>query len=254
MSQIQSSLLSEKPLIEGDSVTLPIVKVGTKAYSADGKEFTLTKCALESGAESYSGGIVTVNHKRKVDGVISKAWFEDPFVYATFDDLSQETIDVINSAAYRGVSQESKPVKLSSEDPSMVTKLIGSGCTFVFYPDQPACSPEMGCVILSSTVAVDGDGDRHDFDIATINNAGTRIKTRETSIWLFGKDCGDFELLKRRITAEVGFDGLGIYYVYDRDDSLSLGDEVTEDREPAHTVTITVSNSPIFNFPFYTPT
>ncbi|WP_135612569.1 hypothetical protein [Methanococcoides sp. AM1] len=49
MSQIQSSLLSETPLIEGYSVTLPIVKVGTKAYSADGKEFTLTKNALESG-------------------------------------------------------------------------------------------------------------------------------------------------------------------------------------------------------------
>jgi hypothetical protein len=61
MSQIQSALLSETPLIDGNSVTLPIVKVGTKAYDVTGKVYTLTKSALESGAESWNGGIITVN-------------------------------------------------------------------------------------------------------------------------------------------------------------------------------------------------
>lgn len=251
MSQIQSTLLSEKPLIEGDSVTLPIVKVGTKAYSADGREFTLTKCALESGAESWKDGIATVNHKRKVDGKISSSWFEDPYVYATFEGLSQETVDVINSAAYRGVSQESQPIELEG---SNVMKLVGTGSTFVIFPDKPSCSMSEGCGIISSTeAAVSEDEDRHDFDIATINNAGTRIKTRETSVWLFGEDREDPEALKRRITQEVGFGGLGIYYVYYRDDTLSLGDEIPDDREPEHTVTITVSNSPVFNFDLNTP-
>ncbi|WP_135612828.1 hypothetical protein [Methanococcoides sp. AM1] len=65
MSQIQSTLLSEKSVIEGNSVTIPIVKVDTKTYSADGNEFTLTKSALESAAESWKGKITTLNHQIK---------------------------------------------------------------------------------------------------------------------------------------------------------------------------------------------
>lgn len=144
MSQIQSTLLSEKPRIEGNSVTLPIVKVGTKAYSANGKKFTLTKCALESGADSWIGGIITVNHQVKEKGVISNAWFEDPFVHAKLDDLSDEAIEAINSAAFRGVSQECEPLEIQS---SNVTKLNGSGVTLVFYPHRPACDQEMRCGI-----------------------------------------------------------------------------------------------------------
>lgn len=251
MSQIQSTLLSEKPTIEGNSVTLPIVKVGTKAYSSTGKAFTLTKCALESGAESWTDGIATVNHKVKVDGQISNAWFEDPYVYATFEGLSQEMIDVINSPAYRGVSQESQPLKLNGTD---VTDLQGTGCTFVIFPEKPSCTMDSGCGVLASTEAAISEEERHEFDIATVNNAGTRVKTRETSVWMFGEDINNPDALKHRITQEVGFGGLGVYFIYDRDESLFLGDEIPEDREPLHTVTITVSNSPIFNFPFYTPT
>jgi len=251
MSNLQSTLFSSTPIIEGNSVTLPIVKTGTKAYNSTGKAFTLTKCALESCAESWIDGIATVNHKVQVDGKISEAWFKDPYVYATFGGLSQETIDVINSPAYRGVSQESMPLTIvNSTD---VTELKGTGCTFVIFPEKPACSIAAGCgVIASTTVAVSEDEERHDFDIATVNNAGTRVKVREMSVWLYGEDRKDPEGLKRRITQEVGFSGLGIYFVYDGDESLSLGDEIPDDREPKHTVTINVSNSPIFNFPLYT--
>lgn len=139
---IISTVLSEKPLIEGNSVTLPIVKVGTKAYDKEGKKYTLTREALESGAVSWTGGIVTINHMVKEKGTITKSWFEDPYVYAKFDGLSPETVEAINSAAYRGVSQESDPIEVKGSD---VLKLKGTGSTFVFYPFKPACPMKEGC-------------------------------------------------------------------------------------------------------------
>lgn len=139
---IISTVLSEKPLIEGNSVTLPIVKSGTKAYDNKGKEYILTKEALESSAESWTGGIVTINHMVKEKGTITKSWFEDPYVYAKFDGLSPETVEAINSAAYRGVSQESEPLEVKGKD---VLKLKGTGSTFVFYPFKPACPMKEGC-------------------------------------------------------------------------------------------------------------
>jgi uncharacterized coiled-coil protein SlyX len=139
---IISTVLSEKPLIEGNSVTLPIVKSGTKAYDNKGKEYILTKEALESSAESWTGGIVTINHMVKEEGTITKSWFEDPYVYATFEGLSPETVDAINSKAYRGVSQESEPIEVKGSD---VLKLKGTGSTFVFYPFKPACPMKEGC-------------------------------------------------------------------------------------------------------------
>jgi len=139
---IISTVLSEKPLIEGKSVTLKICKSGTKAYDRKGKEYILTKEALESSAESWTGGIVTINHMVKEKGKITKSWFEDPYVYATFEGLSPETVDAINSKAYRGVSQESEPVKV---DGNKVLQLKGTGSTFVFYPFKPACPLGEGC-------------------------------------------------------------------------------------------------------------
>jgi molybdopterin converting factor small subunit len=139
---IISTVLSEKPLIEGNSVTLKICKSGTKAYDSKGKEYILTKEALESSAKSWTGGIVTINHMVKEKGKITKSWFEDPYVYATFEGLSPETVDAINSKAYRGVSQESEPVKV---DGNKVLQLKGTGSTFVFYPFKPACPIKEGC-------------------------------------------------------------------------------------------------------------
>ena len=248
MSVLQSSILSETPLIEGNSVTLPIVKVGTKAYDAEGIKYTLTKDALENGAESWGGGRITVNHSVKEKGTISEAWFDHPYVYATLDDLSDEAVEAVNSKAYRGVSQESHPLTVDKD--GNVTELEGVGVTLVFYPHTPACTQKMGCgVPIASTVAdANADEERHDFDVATTNNVGTRVKIKEISLWLYGDAREDPNVLKERIVYNVGFDGLGTYLIFDRDDSLAIGDEIPDDRESVHTVTITVSNSPIFNF------
>ncbi|MCD4703435.1 MAG: hypothetical protein K8R64_03955 [Methanosarcinaceae archaeon] len=148
MSQIQSALLSSTPIIEGNSVTLSIVKTDTKAYTPTSDEYTLTKCALESSADTWEGGIITVNHTHLEKGQISSAWFEDPFVYARLEGLSTEAVDAINSAAYRGVSQESQPVEVKSD--KQITKLNGTGVTLVFFPETPACTMTNGCRVASS--------------------------------------------------------------------------------------------------------
>lgn len=250
---IISAVLSEKPLIEGNSVTLPICKVGTKAYDRKGKEYILTREALESGASSWTGGIVTINHMVKEKGTITKSWFEDPYVYATFEDLSQETIDAINSAAYRGVSQESEPLEIKGSD---VLKLKGTGSTFVFYPFKPACPMKEGCGLpIASTLAVmETDFERHEFDVAIENNVGRIVKLREMTVYLDRSDASDEDVLKKRILQEVMFIGAGQYMVFDRDTSLEEGDEIPEGREPVHTVTITVSMLQSFNFPLNTHT
>jgi len=250
-SMLISTVLSEKHIIDGTTVTLPIVKVGTAAFDAKGKKFILTKEALESGAESWTGGIVTINHTVKEKGKITKSWFEDPYVYATFEGLPQEAVDAINSAAYRGVSQESLPLEVKD---GQVLKLKGTGSTFVFYPHKPACKIEDGCGLpIASTLAMmEGDEERHDFDIAARNNTGKLVKIREFSVFLWGDERGDEDLLKTKIINETAYMGVGEFYAFDRDDNLSLGDEITADRTPAHTVTITISMARSFNFPLYT--
>jgi hypothetical protein len=170
MSLLHSTVLSEEPIIEGDSVTLPICRVGTKAFDANGKAYILTKEALESGAETWQGGVITVNHEVKEKGKISKSWFEDPFVWATFEGLSEEAVEAVNSKAYRGVSQESQLLDVDKNN--NVLKLKGTGCTLVFYPHTPACPLKDGCGVPSaaaSAVMEFDEGEKHRFDVGKSN-------------------------------------------------------------------------------------
>ncbi|WP_300609130.1 hypothetical protein [Methanohalophilus sp.] len=52
MPVLQSTVLSETSIIEGNSVTLPICKVGRKPTMQTAKPITLAQEALESGAET----------------------------------------------------------------------------------------------------------------------------------------------------------------------------------------------------------
>lgn len=250
MSLLQSTVLSEAPIIEGDSVTLPICRVGTKAYDANGKAYTLTQEALESGAETWEDGIITVNHMVKEKGKIAKSWFEDPFVLATFEGLSNEAVEAVNSKAYRGVSQESQSFSVDKD--GNVTKLKGTGCTLVFYPHTPACPMKAGCGVPSATASAvmeTDEGEKHAFDVCKLNNSGQLVKIGRISVWLFNDEVGSNEALLDGIAREVGYIGKGIFKIYDTEnDEFEIGDLIPEELEPIHTVTMTVSN-----FPLYTP-
>jgi uncharacterized coiled-coil protein SlyX len=142
MEHLKSFIESGTSSTVKDSVRLAIVKDNTKAYDTNGKEFLLTPCALSQDFKSWDNGIVTVNHKYKEQGKLTDLEYKDGFVYATLSGLSPDVIELINSPAFRGVSQESTPLELSG---NKVTRLKGTGTTLVFYPESAACSPSMGC-------------------------------------------------------------------------------------------------------------
>jgi polyhydroxyalkanoate synthesis regulator phasin len=250
---IISTVLSDKPIIEGNSVTLPICRVGTKAYDEKGNEYTITKEAIESSADSYTGGIITINHKYKEKGKIAKSWLDGEFIMATVEGLSKDCVDAVNSPAYRGVSQESKPVE--TDDKNNILKLNGTGVTFVFYPENPACPLNKGCgvPIASTMVTADGNYERHSFDVAVENNAGTLVKVSEISVYLNGDEIGDKDILKKRILQEAMFIGAGQYKIFNVDTSLETGDVIPADKEVVHDVNISVSMLKSFNFPLNTP-
>jgi len=252
---IISTVLSEKPLVEGNSVTLAICRAGTKAYDEKGKEYTITQSAIDSSADTYSGGIITINHKVKENGKITKSWQDGEFIKATVEGLSQACVDAINSAAYRGVSQESTDAEFADKNSTDIIKLKGTGVTFVFYPENPACPLNKGCgvPIASTMVTADGNYERHSFDVAVENNAGTLVKVSEISVYLDGDEIGDKDILKKRILQEAMFIGAGQYKIFNVDTSLETGDVIPADKEVVHDVNISVSMLKSFNFPLNTP-
>lgn len=52
---IISTVLSENPIIKGNSVTLPIVRTGTLAKDNNGKIHKIIQSAIDSSAENESG-------------------------------------------------------------------------------------------------------------------------------------------------------------------------------------------------------
>ena len=236
-----TSTSEQKPLIEGNSITIPFVKDGTVSFNKKKEKFVVSKEALDSSFDTWIGGIVTVNHKFKERGIISSVWRDGEFVYGTLDGLSDGAIEVINSPAYRGVSQESITVEAND---NRVTKLRGTGITLVVYPETPACKLKDGCGTPTSSIGIDSPN-HEQYDVGTINNKGKLIKTSEISIYISENEPITDDERKIRFAREVGWLGLGNYKIFEHDANLKLGDEIDSEIEPLHTVVITVSNLPL---------
>ena len=231
------SSIDTKPEIKDNSITIPFVKDGTKAMNVNGRVSTITSEALDSSFDTWVGGIVTVNHMFKEQGLISEVWRDGEFVYGTLTGLSDEAVEVIGSPAYRGVSQESIAVE---EDGSNVTKLQGTGVTIVVYPKKPACNLNDGCgVPISSTLT---STDRKKYDVGTTNNVGSLIKKSEITIYLDEGETVTDEELKSRFAREVGWIGIGNYEMFEHNGDFGVGDQFSDDAESIHRVSITVSN------------
>ena len=226
-------------IVSGNTVKIPFVKDGTKALDATGKAWTITSDALDSSWDTWIGGIVTVNHRIKEKGIMSEISRDGEFVYATLSGLSDEAIDVINSKAYRGVSQESIVV---SHDGDNITSLRGTGVTLVVFPGKPACPLSEGC---GAPVASMDDPTYEMYDVGTENNTGTLVKIKEISLY-FGQEVQmTDEERKTQFAREVGWTGPGSYMIFEHDETLKLGDEFPAEIEAIHTVDITVSNFPL---------
>ena len=235
------SSIDAKPEIEDNSITIPFVKDGTKAFDAKGKKHTITSEALDSSYDSYVGGIVTVNHKIREQGIISEVCRRGEFVDGTITGLSDEAIEIIGSSAYRGVSQESV---ILEENDTNITKLRGTGVTLVIYPEKPACDIADGCGAPIASIE-SGTWDYEKYDVGTINNSGALIKTSEISIYVSENEPLTDEERKMRFAREVVWNGIGTYEIFEHNEDLKVGDEINPDAESIHKVDITVSNIPL---------
>ena len=187
------SMDESKVIVSGNTVKIPFVKDGTKALDATGKAWTITSDALDSSWDTWIGGIVTVNHRIKEKGIMSEVSRDGEFVYATLSGLSDEAIDVINSKAYRGVSQESIVV---SHDGDNITSLRGTGVTIVVYPGKPACPLEDGC---GAPVASMDENSNFPLNRLETNIGITSTHTRGTQ--MTGNKDGALEALQAEVEA-----------------------------------------------------
>lgn len=151
------SITTEKPRVD-NGTWIPFLKPGQLAEDNAGKRYRITKEAIESGYKSYLGGSININHSDKISGKISDVKYDGNFAYAKLDGLDNEAIDVINSAAYRGVSQQSFNLKSNpvegDENMIDVLELKGDGLAIALYPKQPGCPIKDGCgVPIASTTS-----------------------------------------------------------------------------------------------------
>lgn len=248
-------IFSTKPLNnpiqeeEDDAISFLAAVPGTLAQDREGNVYRLTENALKSDFKTWKGGIITVNHKVTEKGGIADTWY-DAGLMMKVNGLSQEARDVMKSAAYKGVSQESLPVEFGKTEYyrghsiKNVDRVKGTGISLIVYPETPACPLDVGCgiPITSSEVPGIGDDSTLEYDVGRINNVGQTIKVREIHIWMDEAEASDPDKLKERIASEASWGQMGVFYVYPKNTGLQVGDEIP-DTEPLHVVNMLVSNA-----------
>jgi len=170
-----SSTLDEKPVREGRDLVIPFVKDGTLAFDSKGKKYTLTAEALQKDHLTWNGGKITINHKVMSEGKISEVFYKAPFVYGRITGLTDEVLNVIDSAAYRGVSQESTPVSIDKD--GNVVSLKGTGLTVVVFPENPACPLRDGCGTIKNDFSLNTEN--RNSSIKSIGGTEGKIMTEE---------------------------------------------------------------------------
>lgn len=158
-AETQSILLStlnpptDRPQIQ-NGVWIPFMRDGMLAEGKgkDGKKVIkrITKEAIDKGYRSFLGKTFDGNHDPDISGRIIDVKREGEFAYFMSEGLSDETLSVMNSPAYRGVSQSSVSLQ---EEMDNVKELEGRKVAIVTWPYKPGCPIESGCGIpLTSTI------------------------------------------------------------------------------------------------------
>lgn len=188
---IQSSL-TDSPKID-NGVWITIVKDGTMAFNNVGKKFILTKSALDQDWSTWKNATVSINHTFKETGKFSEVKRQGEFVLGKPEGLTPEAIEVINSTAFRGVSQESIPKEVDEQ--GNVLRLQGTGVTLMIYPEVPACPREAGCGLVVKSLEPDSN-----FSLNT-DISNSQIKsTGGTKTTMAGEEVGADAL--KSVTAE----------------------------------------------------
>ncbi|AKB35607.1 hypothetical protein MSSAC_1017 [Methanosarcina siciliae C2J] len=126
---------------------MAICKAGQSAFNDWGDEAILSEEFLIKDHQTWETGKVSINHENN-NALLGKSTIKDieydaetQLVWATFPDLPEKALSLINSDFYEGLSQECVPLEM---DGNKILKGYGLGVTIVTYPYKPAATPEMG--------------------------------------------------------------------------------------------------------------
>lgn len=126
---------------------MAIAVAGQSGYNDWGEEAILTEEFLAKDHKTWESGKVSINHENN-NNLLGKATIKDlefdtenGLVWATFQDLPEKALDLINSDFYEGLSQECIPLEF---DGNKILKGYGLGVTIVTYPYTPAATPAQG--------------------------------------------------------------------------------------------------------------
>ncbi|WP_269849547.1 hypothetical protein [Methanosarcina horonobensis] len=100
---------------------MAIAVAGQSAYDMFGDEAILTEEFLSKDFRTWEGGLVSINHENN-NHLLNKARISDleydpetKLVWATFNDLPQKTLDLINSDSTKGFRRNAFPSKWKEE-------------------------------------------------------------------------------------------------------------------------------------------
>lgn len=80
------------------------------------------------------------------------------------------------------------------------------------------------------------------FDVAITNNVGSKIKTKESWIWLTLEGDDNATAIEDKLAQEFGWEGIGEYEIYDHNPRFNVGDQMPSGTAPLRTVSIMVSS------------
>lgn len=221
---------------------LPAAKVGQRLTITDQGGFDDIPASLVTTEEGLEKA-VTWFHKYKRPGYVSKNHadtivgaqildqkYETPFLYVKPNTQGEQ---ILRDKSATGWSIDASILEFENDK---ATDFFVPGISVLFEPHIPACTPIMGCASILPT-----SPEETRYDIFQLNNRGNRIKTNVETI--YSEDVLNIPEaeFKRRLTSAVSYTGNGIYYVFNHDETLNIGDEIDVDTKPLYTITVGIS-------------
>ena len=229
---------------ENGSDWIPIAKVAQPLKMIDSgdlvdcPEFVYpTAGGFEKAVEMFKGleqkGYVGKNHSEILNGLeVIDQKFEDPFLYAKFNAEGAEAIKDLNSTG------RSIDATVFNIDGHLLTDFFVPGVSVLYEPHVPGCTPEMGCASITEKAT----NPKTDFDIVVLNNRGELVKVRDVNLYLDKDEMKNEKIVKDQLLAEVAYLGQQqSCSFYKHDPKLKIGDIISEDIKPVHTIQIAIS-------------
>lgn len=145
---LRGSIIDSSLVSDGILTTIG-TQAGATAFLPFGVEVTWPGETLERIHKTWQGGRVGANHSPEKDfGEILDVQYdgENAFFTVSVDEELRSQIEKnIDSV---GVSIEAANPEVDND--GNITDAEGTGISFIFFPDDPACTPEDGCEILGS--------------------------------------------------------------------------------------------------------